>query len=193
MRWWMILLIIFAAFFLIGQVPLGIDVSYDRSLLIKLKIWFFRVTIGKKKQKKESNGKKQSDKAKNTPKKEKKKPEVGDLISYAELAAELLGDLREKIVLELLELHIRFGGDDPAKSAIAYGRAWAVIGMLTALLEQIFKIKKRDIAPRIDADAKKMEFDARVVCTITLAKLLALALHALTAYLKRKEQLKKGD
>ena len=105
-----------------------------------------------------------------------------------------LGDLRRKLRVEVLTLFVYFGGgDDPAKIAIAYGRAWAVIGGITPLLDKLFIIKKRQIAPQFDPQAGKMRVEGRMILTITIGRALALGIRAGLGFLRIVSNKKKGD
>lgn len=194
MPWWMIVLIVLAALFLIGLIPVGVDASFDGKLLVKLKIWFFPVVLipAKPKKKKPKKAKAGEEKPSEKPEKQKQPLTFEKLLSYANLGKELLGDLREKLVLDYLCVHVRFGGSDPAQQAIAYGRAWAAIGILMPVLEQTFTIRKRDVEPRMVSSEKKTDFDARIVLSITISKAVSLGLHALLGYLKLQDK-KKGE
>ena len=194
MAWWIIVGIVLAVFWLIGQIPVGVDAAYDKAFSLKLKIWFFPILLfpAKKKAKQKPKAKKPTAKKPKPDKKPQPKPDFDTLLSYAELALELLGDLRKKLVLNDLSLHVYFGGEDPAEQAIGYGRAWAVIGALLPILENTFVIKKRDIAPKMVSDPKKLQFDGRIVLTITIGRSISLALHALLGYFKIKD-VKKGE
>ena len=111
---------------------------------------------------------------------------VQEVLDLARLAADTLGNLRRKLRMEELMLRVRFGGgDDAAKTAILYGRAWAAIGALMPCLERIFVIKKRDIGAELDYNVdEKMAVDAHMVLTITIGRALALALRAGIGFLK---------
>ena len=86
-----------------------------------------------------------------------------------QLGVQTLGDLRRKLRVEVLTLFVYFGGgDDPAKNAIAYGRAWAVIGSITPLLDQLFVIQKRRIEPRFAPQEDKLRVEGRIVLTLSL-------------------------
>ena len=108
--------------------------------------------------------------------------------------SDVLGDLRRKIRLNELTLHVRFGaGDDAAKTAIRYGRAWALIGMVMPHMERIFVIKKRDIGAELDYNEKEnMRVDAHLLTTITVGRALALLVYAGVRYLKMTNGMKKG-
>ena len=203
MTWWMIVLLIFAFFFLIGCIPVGTDVSYLGGVLtVKAKIGLLRLTLLPKKPKKPQKQKK-SKKSKKKPKpekpKEKKKPQplsggISGVMELLQFACDTLGDLRRKLRMERLELHVRFGaGDDAAKTAISYGRAWALIGTMLPMLERIFVIKERDIGAELDYNKEeKMTLDARLCITITIGRALALALRAGIRFLKIYKEMNKG-
>ena len=120
------------------------------------------------------------------PKKQFQMPKLTlqDILAFVDLACDTLGDLRRKLRVEVLVLHVTLDGSDPAKAAILYGRAWALIGMLNPKLEQLFVIKKRDIQPILDYNEKKMKLDAQLVLTITIGRAICLALRALVRFLK---------
>lgn len=203
MTWWMIVLLILAVFFLIGCIPVGADVSYLGGVLtVKAKIGLLRLTLLPKKPKKPQKQKKPK-KSKEKPKleklKEKKKPQplsggISGVMELLQFACDTLGDLRRKLRMERLELHVRFGaGDDAAKTAISYGRAWALIGTMLPMLERIFVIKERDIGAELDYNKEeKMTLDARLCITITIGRALALALRAGIRFLKIYKEMNKG-
>lgn len=214
MTWWMVLLLIFGILFLIGCIPVGVDAAYlGGSFTLKVKIWLLRLQIlpakpkkpkmekasAVKDGKKPAGGKDKAPAAKEaqtadgaekpaqaTPKKAFLTGGVQEILDLARLAADTLGNLRRKLRMEELMLRVRFGGgDDAAKTAILYGRAWAVIGALLPCLERIFVIKKRDIGAELDYNVdEKMAVDAHMVLTITIGRALALALRAGTGFLK---------
>lgn len=214
MTWWMVLLLIFGILFLIGCIPVGVDAAYlGGSFTLKVKIWLLRLQILPAKPKKPKKAKKSTAKdgkkhaggkdkapaakeaqtadgaekpAQEPPKKTFLTGGVQEILDLARLAADTLGNLRRKLRMEELMLRVRFGGgDDAAKTAILYGRAWAVIGALLPCLERIFVIKKRDIGAELDYNVdEKMAVDAHMVLTITIGRALALALRAGIGFLK---------
>ena len=118
---------------------------------------------------------------------------VDGILELLDLGVQTLGDLRRKLRVEELTLHVCIGGsDDPAAAAIRYGRAWAAIGAITPALDRLFVIKKRDIQPALDYNETSMKVDARLITTITIGRSLALALHAGVRFLKILNQRKKA-
>ena len=197
MTWWMIVLLVFAILFLIGCIPLGLDALYrEGALSLRAKIgpfWLSRIPRRKKRK-----GTDAAEEKPDAPAKKARLPLAVDSASEAwellRFLSDVLGDLRRKIRLNELTLHVRFGaGDDAAKTAIRYGRAWAIIGVVMPHLERIFVIKKRDIGAELDYNEKEnMRVDAHLLTTITVGRALALLVYAGVRYLKMTNGMKKG-
>ena len=194
MSGWFVLGIVLAVFVLIGCIPVGVDASYhENALALQLKIGLFTMQVlpatPKKKKavssKKKSAAKKPDAKPVRTKKQlQMPKLTLQDILALADLACDTLGNLRRKLRVEVLVLHVTLGGSDPAKAAILYGRAWALIGMLNPKLEQLFVIKKRDIQPVLDYNEKEMKVDAHLALTITIGRAVSLAARAGVRFLK---------
>ena len=202
MSGWFVLGIIAAVFVLIGCIPVGVDARYhENALALRLKIGFFTMQVlpaKPKKKKVEAKKKKPAAKKQDAkpakPKKQFQMPKhtLQDILALADLACDTLGNLRRKLRVEVLVLHVTLGGSDPAKAAILYGRAWAGIGMLTPKLDRLFVIKKRDICPILDYNREQMSVDAHLILTITIDRALALGLKAGLGFLKLLNDSKKG-
>lgn len=201
--WWMTLLVILAVLVLIGCIPVGVDARYGADgVFLAAKIGPFRLQLlpQKPKKKKKKPAKKQQPAAKPAGKKpaEKKKNPLlsggaDGLMQLLTLALDTLGDLRRKLRVNELTLHVTVPcSDDPAKAAMNYGRAWAAIGALTPAMERLFVIKKRDIRPELDYNETQMKADAHLVTTITIGRSLVLALRAGVGFLKILNERKKA-
>ena len=194
MSGWFVLGIIAAVFVLIGCIPVGVDARYhENALALRLKIGFFTMQVlPAKPKKKKAEAKKKKPAAKKQdakpakPKKQVQMPKLTlqDILALADLACDTLGNLRRKLRVEVLVLHVTLGGSDPAKAAILYGRAWALIGMLNPKLDRLFVIKKRDIQPVLDYNEKEMKVDAHLALTITIGRAISLAGRAGVRFLK---------
>ena len=195
MSGWVIFGIIIAIFVLIGCIPVGVDAVYrENDLALRLKIGFVRVQVlpakPKKKQaawkKAKAAQKKQPSKAPAKPKKQFRMPKLTlqDIFALLDLACDTLGNLRRKLRVEVLVLHVTLDGSDPAKAAMLYGRSWAVLGALTPKLDQLFVIKKRDIQPILDYNEKEMKIDAHLALTITIGRAVSLAVRAGVRFLR---------
>lgn len=200
--WWMTLLVIFAVLVLIGCIPVGVDARYDADgIFLAAKIGPFRLQLlpqkPKKKKKKPAKQPPAVKPAEKKPAEKKQNPllsgGVDGLLQLLGLAFDTLGDLRRKLRVNALMLHVTVpGGDDPAKAAMNYGRAWAAIGALTPAVERLFVIKKRDIQPELNYNETQMKVDAHLVTTITIGSSLALALRAGVGFLKILNERKKA-
>ena len=208
--WWMTVLVILAVLVLIGCIPVGVDAAYgEGGVLLSAKISFFRLQILPAKPKKPKKAKKSKQQkpaaspapsaAPDTPAAEaapqKKLALPGGLngiLRLVNLALSTLGDLRRKLRVEELTLHVTFAGDDPADAALHYGQAWAAVGALMPALDRLFVIKKRDIFPILDYNREQMSVDAHLILTITIGRALALGLKAGLGFLKLLNDSKKA-
>ena len=199
-------LIAFGILFLLAILPLGACVKYNANgPLVKILAGPIRFTVFpmKKKEKKPKKEKKSKEKKQAEPelaapdekppaeKKEEKRENGGSLLDFlplARVALDFLGDFRRKLRLNRLELKLIMAGDDPCDLATNYGRTWAALGNLFPLLERAFVIKKRNIQVECDFTASEMLIIARLDITITLGRLLVLAvrygIRALREYMK---------
>lgn len=197
-------LITLGILFLLAVLPLGASVKYNADgPLVKIIAGPIRFTVFPTK-KKEKKPKKEKPKKEKKPKaepaadgkkasdtKEEKSEKGGSLLDFlplVQVALDFLGDFRRKLRLNRLELKLIMAGDDPCDLAVNYGRAWSALGNLFPLLERAFVIKKRDIEVECDFTASEMLIIARLDITITLGRLIALAVRygfrGLREYLK---------
>ena len=210
--WWMTVLVILAVLVLIGCIPVGVDAAYgEGGVLLSAKIGFFRLQIlpakpkKPKKPKKAMKSKQQKPAASSAPSAAPDAPAepaakkklalpggLNGILRLVNLALSTLGDLRRKLRVEELTLHVTFAGDDPADAALHYGQAWAAVGALRPALDRLFVIKKRDICPILDYNREQMSVDAHLILTITIGRALALGLKAGLGFLKLLNDSKKG-
>ena len=207
--WWMTVLVILAVLVLIGCIPVGVDAAYgEGGVLLSAKIGFFRLQIlpaKPQKPKKPKKPKQQKPAASSAPSAAPDAPAepaakkklalpggLNGILRLVNLALSTLGDLRRKLRVEELTLHVTFAGDDPADAALHYGQAWAAVGALIPALDRLFVIKKRDICPILDYNREQMSVDAHLILTITIGRALALGLKAGLGFLKLLNDSKKA-
>ena len=207
--WWMTVLVILAVLVLIGCIPVGVDAAYgEGGVLLSAKIGFFRLQILPAKPKKPEKPKKpkqQKPAASSAPSAAPDAPAepaakkklalpggLNGILRLVNLALSTLGDLRRKLRVEELTLHVTFAGDDPADAALHYGQAWAAVGALMPALDRLFVIKKRDICPILDYNREQMSVDAHLILTISIGRALALGLKAGLGFLKLLNDSKKA-
>ena len=202
MMGWIIALLIL---FLLAILPLGASVLYDedgprvRIVAGPVKIQVFPMKKTKKEKPKKEAKKKPAPKDKGA-KKPAPKPKSGgswtDFLPLVRVALDLLNDLRRKLRVNELKLHLTMAADDPCDLAVNYGRMNASLAGLLSQLERFLVIKKRDIHVDCDFTASETVILARLDLTITLGRILSIAvvygIRALMTYLKIKKQREGG-
>lgn len=178
----------------LAVIPLGVRIRYnDAGFLLRVIAGPVRITVfprkkkpkkQKTKQKKQKAGKRpeSTDSGDTPPQAPKPVPEPkekgGSLTRFlplVKLGLKFLGDFRRKLRVDNLFLRLILAGDDPCDLAVNYGRTWAAVGNLMPQLERLFVIKKRDIQVECDFTAEEISVIAHVDITITLGRLLTLA------------------
>lgn len=112
---------------------------------------------------------------KTQPESKEKGGSLTRFLPLVKLGLQFLGDFRRKLRLDNLYLRLILAGDDPCDLAVNYGRAWAAVGNMMPQLERLFVIKKRDIQVECDFTAVEISVIAHLDITITLGRLLMLA------------------
>ena len=180
---------------ILAVLPLGVRVRYNSAGLIlrviagPLKITVFprkkkpkKQKVKQKKSKEEQNAEPSAseDKPPQPPEAQPEQKEKGGSIArflpFIKRGLKFLGDFRRKLRLDNLYVRLILAGDDPCDLAVNYGRIWAAVGNLMPQLERLFVIKKRDIQVECDFTASETCVVAHLDITITLGRLLALAL-----------------
>ena len=158
------------------------------------------ITKHAKKAKKEASPKKPKKQKAAEAQKPFPKPKTGgswkDFLPLVQLVLDLLNDLRRKLRVNELKLHMTMAGDDPCDLAVNYGRMNASLATLIAQLERVLVIQKRDVHIDCDFTANETVILARLDLTITLGRILYIAVRygvqGLMTFLKIKKQREGG-
>ncbi len=222
MGWWIALGILV----LLAILPLGVNVCYDSDgPVVRIIAGPIRYTLippkKKDKPKKEKKTKKakqpepstaeaaqEAPAAEGTPKnpekaKSSKNPPENkggsllDFLPLVDIALDFVGEFFGKTLhIDVLYLKFTMAGGDPYNLALNYGRAWAAVGVLWSKLDEWMTIKKRDIQIQVDFEGNETLVNARVDITLTLGRLICLAVRygikALRAFLKIQNKRKGG-
>lgn len=182
MGWWITL----GVLVLLACLPLGAGGAYGEAgprawLVIGPVSWTLYPRKKKKKEKppRERPEKKAKENASSAakPKEEKKKGgPVTDFLPLVDVALDFLGDLRRKLRVNRLELNVTLAGDDPCDLAVNYGRACAAVEGLMPQLERLLVIRRREVHIGCDFQADQTRVYARLELTITLGRILGLAI-----------------
>lgn len=209
---WLIALGILTA---LAILPLGVSAQYDsggalvRLILGPVKLILYPRLHSPPKKEKKPKEKKQEEKTSeketqeaSTPVKKKEAsgdPQGGDWKDFLPLfrvAMDFLGNFRRKLRVRDLEMKLILAGDDPCDLAVNYGRAWAALGNLMPKLERFLVIRKRNLEVECDFTSEKTLVFVRLELTITLGRLLGLAvvygIRGLREYLKISKKRKGG-
>lgn len=215
-----VLLVMVVLCLLIGSIRVGGTVEYSEAgFLALLRIGPVKVKLFPRPPKDKNSTKKKKPKKKKSKKKPDQKPEekkpteqkqepkkkesvlakrggqIRMLMDYLPLIPEALGDVKRKLLVEELYLDYTLSGRaDPAHTAILYGQLSAGGGVVTAALENLFRIKKRRISVNIDFLAEKALVFMRLTLSFTIGQLLSMGVHlgwhALCIYLAQRKQKK---
>ena len=202
-------LIFLAILVLLAILPLGASVLYDadgprvRIVAGPVKIQVFPMKKKPKKDKpKKEKPKKEQKKPAQAGEEQKPfpKPKTGgswtDFLPLVQVGLDLLNDLRRKLRVNELKLHLTLAGDDPCDLAVNYGRMNASLAALIAQLERVLVIQKRDVHVDCDFTASETVILARLDLTITLGRILSIAVRhgvrGLMTFLKIKKQREGG-
>ena len=179
--WW---LLIPAAVVLLGFVPIGIRLLYDSGgLRLDALIGPVKVHIlpGKKKEGgKEKKPKQKNEQKKAVQSKANPSPKGGSLTDFlplVQLVLDFLVEFRRRLRVSCLELNLVLGGGDPCDLAVNYGKACAALGNLWPRLEEFLEIKKRDVKIQCDFEASKTLVTARLDLTISVGRILTMAIY----------------
>ena len=209
-------LIFLGVIVLIAVFPVGISAQYDADgpaagvMAGPIRIQLYPRPKKEKKENKTKKQKKNAEKAEESlpdgpppgaPSKKPEKPKkkggsLTDFLPLLDVALDLLADLKDKLRVDLLRLHLVMAADDPADLAMNYGRAQAAGAALLAKLNEWLIIKKQDVQIQCDFTSDETTITVRADLTITLGRLLSLAavygIRGLKTFWKIKKQREGG-
>ena len=194
-------LIALGVLLLLAILPIGVSAVYNaEGPLVRVILGPVRWTVYPEKKKQKKPKEKRRAKKVTKPATRKAPEETGgswtDFLPLIKTALSFLNGIRRKLRVKRLEMKLTLAGGDPCDLALNYGRAWAAVGNLMPLLEQVLVIKKRNVEVQCDFEAASTVVYARLDVTITLGRFLALlvryGIRALKQYIELKNQRKGG-
>jgi hypothetical protein len=172
---------------LLCLLPVGAKATYDSggpraaAYVGPISVLLYPRPKVKKKPKKQKSKTKTHDKPKETQTSPAPKQEKGGNLAFFRqllgLALEAQADLRCRLRIRELTLHLTVGGqgDDPAKAATLYGSAWAAIGGVMPLLERAFRIENRDVQAAVDFLSPENTIYFQAECRLRVGTILRMA------------------
>ena len=182
------LLIIALVLLVLLLLPLGVRVRYDEDgLFAALKIGpvLFRLFPPRENKKPKKEKKSKEDKPKQAEEHPKRKGGALALVKGClPLVKPALEGVRKRLTIRHLELHVIWAATDPADAAMGYGYANAALGALWPLFYLNFKIRDYALGVDVDFDATAPALYAKADLTMTVFRLLTLALPLLFRFIK---------
>ncbi len=173
---------------LLAMFPLGISAKYQQSgFMAWVLVGPVRIRLypsKHKEEKKDETAEKKTSQPKssasktNRPSPEERGGSWKDFLPLVDVLRDFLGDLRRKIRVKYLKLHVTMAGDDPCDLAVSYGCMNAAMAGLLAQLDRLFVIRRQNVRMNCDFTAEDAVVAARIDLTITVAR----ALHLLARY-----------
>lgn len=123
---------------------------------------------------------------------EKKGGKMKAFRGWLDVIKSFAGKLKRRLTVRRLVIHYTAAADNAASAALAYGGANAAVAGILPLLEDQFKIKRRDIRIDIDFEAKEQTIYAQLVISLAIWEILYLTVYLLhriirSGVLKREE------
>lgn len=117
---------------------------------------------------------------------EKKGGGLKSLLDILGIARDALGRLKRKLVINELLVHITVGSGNAASAALMFGGISAAEGLLMPLIDNTFRLKKRDVASRVDFTAGETTVWLRAKLSLALGSVVWIGLRALIKFIKIK-------
>lgn len=193
-----LLLIVLAILLLILLLKLGVDAAYDTDgIALSVLIGPIKIRLLPKKEKHVAQPKKAKAK-KNKPKKNtkdsaeseskektKKALDLPFLFDIVKLGLQALNRFRICLRVEIFHLRFISASDDPYKTAMNCAYATTALNLLAPQAKRAFKVRDSRIEIGTDFCADKPLIDARIALTITVWRVLYVALTFGFAFLLR--------
>ena len=177
-----VILIVLAVFFLIGAIRLGGRLKYGaEGFYVYILAGPAKIQLIPAGEKKPQKAKPRKEKKPKKEKPEKPKPEgqPGTLKRVLAIVPDILDAvkaLKRKIRIDDFDMTLIWGGSDPASIAMGYGRANAVLCAFWPLVENNFKVKRRNFDIQLDYGRTEPAAEITAAFTITVGQVLTLAL-----------------
>lgn len=207
MRGLLILIILLAVFWLLGQIRLGVVAEYRAEGLrvwLRVGLWSIPVFPLKPKKRKKNSPPQPSSAGPEQPKPKREPPtpnwseQIGGALEYGKallpILLEAAGQFRRKIRLDKLRVKVTVGAADPADAAMRYGQANGALGALWGTLNEVFDLRDGEASAVVDFDAREITVYALAALSLKLGQIVWLGLYfgcrALRAFLRVRGQRK---
>ena len=171
----------------LGFLPVGLRGEYDASgARAWLQIGPLRYFLYPRSQRRRTAGKKKTGSSGNqSTKPSSKGGKMEDFFSISDIIWDFIRELNKKVIVDLLVVKIRLADDDPADLAIKYARMCSLACGILPQLERVCNIKNREIDISFDFNESQSLVIAKLYMSITVGRLIYLAIRHGSKFLKR--------
>lgn len=114
----------------------------------------------------------------------KKGGKIAKVKRYLPLIGEAAGELRQKIVIERMDVRLTAAAQDAMGAAMAFGYSNMALGMLLPILEQNFTVKKKSVCTDVDFNAQEPVIYLCAAVSLQLGQLVSFALRYFIRFLR---------
>jgi len=179
----------------IALLRFGVSVEYDengfvvRAIVgpVRLKL-FPRVVKPEVSGKKKQPGRRGEKPVKETQ--EKKPGALQTLLDLLPAIKETLGRIRRRLLIKKLVIYLTAASADPYGTALMFGYANTATGIILPVLEQNFRVKRRDIRTTANFDADKQSIYINAAISIAVWEAVYIVMAILPSGLKVMKSLK---
>lgn len=151
----------------------SVDVQYSSDgVKISGKIGPFKIQRPQKKDYVEPENPEKSGSEENREKKPDRKLNFAELMRHKTLILNTLGRLRRKLSIDYFLIHFTAASSDPYHTAVQFGAANAVMGIITAVLHGGFKVREHDIKAGLDYNINSPALCVRIKVSIACWELV---------------------
>ncbi len=213
--WWLILLIPIAILVLLLFLKVKLCIVYEDDFSVKVKLLLFNIPIYPRPQKKpkpkdysikalQKKQKKLNKKALKQQKKSEMQPQakeapqkdkatkIKEILEIIKLVLDnVMSPFGRYLKVEIINIHITVGNDDPAKTAVIYGGICQLVAYIVELFSNLTNVDvKKSNSITVKPDFLEGKTDAKINITLGLRvwHSLSLAFKFFMAYIKKKNQ-----
>ena len=181
------LFIVIAVLILVALLRIGLNIEYgNEGFIVKVKVGPFLLRVipkkrkkprparrskdkpEKKRKKKKRAGAERKEKDKDKETKQKKPGGLAELEQMLPMIKKALGRFRRRFLIKRLTVIFTAAGSDASATAAMYGYANVAIGMLDPILDNAFRIRRRDFRTYVDFIAQKPTVYIKAVVSLAL-------------------------
>ena len=183
MTGWIILAAVLLVLAVLLALPVGAVVRRRERLTVDVTVGPLSFAVYPGKEKKEEKKPKKEKRKLEKEQLEKPGPNTAQLRYSLEVLpgviAKALSRTRRRIVVSPLELEAVFGGEDPADTAVLYGRCQALANGLVPVLGELVKLRHTEIRLSVDFEAERTRWTGEAGVYLRLWDGLVIGLGAL--------------